>query len=291
MKKLTKNVAIARFTKIHGNTYDYSRVVYLNRRTKIEVVCRIHGSFYIRPENHKCGQGCPRCANKRAGLKQRITQNVFIKRANTIHNDKYNYSNVKLIKQTENISIICPTHGEFTIKPFKHLQGQGCKKCGIISTTIKRTSTKDYFIRRATFVHGDKYDYSEVVYINNTSKISILCPIHGDFEQNPNNHLQGSGCPSCQGWIDMKKPAICYYIVLQDYDLYKIGVTSKTKNERIHGEGITIKQIKIWHFNTANEAFKFEKKILEEFKMFRYNGDKLLRSGNTELFIKNVLNI
>lgn len=47
-------------------------------------------------------------------------------------------------------------------------------------------------------VHGDKYDYSKVDYINNVSKIKIICPIHGEFMQLASNHLYRLGCPYCK---------------------------------------------------------------------------------------------
>ena len=57
--------------------------------------------------------------------------------------------------------------------------------------------TTEDFIEKAKKVHGDKYDYSQVKYINTSTKVCIICPKHGEFWQTPNSHLQGSGCPSC----------------------------------------------------------------------------------------------
>ena len=57
--------------------------------------------------------------------------------------------------------------------------------------------TKERFIKKAKKVHGDKYDYSKVEYINNKTPVTIICPIHGKFKQKPNDHLQKRGCPMC----------------------------------------------------------------------------------------------
>lgn len=57
--------------------------------------------------------------------------------------------------------------------------------------------TKDEFIARARKVHGDKYDYSKVEYKNARTKVKIICPIHGVFEQSPDAHLRGQGCRDC----------------------------------------------------------------------------------------------
>lgn len=57
--------------------------------------------------------------------------------------------------------------------------------------------TTEQFIERARAVHGDKYDYSKVNYVNNSTKVTIICPKHGEFEQIPNSHLLGKGCREC----------------------------------------------------------------------------------------------
>lgn len=58
----------------------------------------------------------------------------------------------------------------------------------------------DDFILMAKKVHGDKYDYSKVTYINNRTKVCIICPEHGEFWQTPYSHLKGCECPSCKGF-------------------------------------------------------------------------------------------
>lgn len=80
------------------------------------------------------------------------------------------------------------------MQPCKHLESKyGCPKCAI----RKRTKNLDKFIEDAQKVHGNKYDYSKVNYVNSNTKVTITCPIHGDFEQLPLNHLKGQGCPKC----------------------------------------------------------------------------------------------
>ena len=56
---------------------------------------------------------------------------------------------------------------------------------------------KELFIKKANIKHSLKYDYSKVEYINATTKVIIICPLHGEFKQTTNNHLTGFGCPSC----------------------------------------------------------------------------------------------
>jgi hypothetical protein len=66
--------------------------------------------------------------------------------------------------------------------------------------TIKSAIDKtDAFIKKSKLSHRDKYNYSKVNYTNNLTKITIICPIHGEFIQTPNNHLnQSQGCSKCK---------------------------------------------------------------------------------------------
>jgi hypothetical protein len=117
----------------------------------------------------------------------------FIKKAEKIHNKKYNYSLVDYINSQIKIKIICPIHGDFEQKPAHHLRGQGCVRCA----GLERKTTEQ-FIKEASKVHNGKYDYSLVNYKNSDTKVKIICSIHGEFEQNPDNHVNKNiGCPKC----------------------------------------------------------------------------------------------
>lgn len=122
---------------------------------------------------------------------------IFIYKAEDVHGKKYDYSKVNYIKATKEVIIICPIHGEFTQTPQRHLRGCGCQKCGIISSSIKRSLTTEIFIKRAKEKHGDRYNYDETKYIKNDIEVIIKCPIHGPFPQLPFNHLAGCGCKKC----------------------------------------------------------------------------------------------
>lgn len=125
------------------------------------------------------------------------TQEQVIKKFKDIHGDRYDYSKVNFVKTTEKVCIICPEHGEFWQEPHVHMRGQGCPKCGIEKRSKMRVLTTESFIEKARGVHGDKYDYSKTVYRNTKEKVCIICPEHGEFYQEPHNHLQGMGCPKC----------------------------------------------------------------------------------------------
>lgn len=64
---------------------------------------------------------------------------------------------------------------------------------------MPRKLTREIFIERARAVHGNKYDYSKVVYTDTSKKVCVICPEHGEFWPTANNHLNGSGCPQCAG--------------------------------------------------------------------------------------------
>ena len=129
----------------------------------------------------------------------KLTREEFIEKAKEIHGDKYDYSKVDYKNAKTKVTIICPDHGEFSQVPDVHLRDQGCPKCGIESRSKLRRSTAENFIKKARKIHGDKYDYSKVEYKNSNTKVTIICPIHGDFEQTPATHLQGKGCSKCGG--------------------------------------------------------------------------------------------
>lgn len=57
--------------------------------------------------------------------------------------------------------------------------------------------SKEEFIERSNIIHKNKYNYILVEYIDAKTKIKIICPIHGVFEQEPHNHLQGCECKKC----------------------------------------------------------------------------------------------
>lgn len=121
----------------------------------------------------------------------------FIQRAKLIHPDKYDYSKVNYKTNKTKVIITCPLHGDFTQSPESHLRLRGCPECGRASQSALRTKSKEQYIIDAKKKHGDFYDYSEVLYINNNTDIIIICSIHGKFKQNPNNHMRGKGCYNC----------------------------------------------------------------------------------------------
>ena len=187
----TKENFITRANEIHNNKYDYSKVEYINNRIKVCIICPEHGEFWQTPDVHLRGCGCPVCRYIKSSSKCRMQQDDFINRATKLHNGKYDYSKVNYKNTDTKVIIGCPIHGDFEQTPHHHLNGIGCPTCG------SKTYDTEEFIRRARLKHGDKYDYSKTEYTGKKNKVIITCPIHGDFEQLPQNHLKRNGCPEC----------------------------------------------------------------------------------------------
>ena len=202
MATLSQEQVIEQFIKKHGTKYDYSKVNYINNNTKVEIICPEHGSFFQIPNNHKQGQGCPLCSGK-----QKYTILEILEKLNSVHNiesKKYSYD-IPVYKSTnQKIKICClqnPDHGVFEQVISNHLNGQGCPKCEYDKRKINPNGkkTQEQTIEDFKKVHSDKYDYSKVNYINNNTKVEIICPEHGSFFQIPNAHKSGRGCPKCGG--------------------------------------------------------------------------------------------
>ena len=190
---LTQDEVIRRFHKVHDDKYDYSLVEYVNYDTKVKIICPIHGVFEMTPSNHIRGQGCPKCK----GI--HLTTKEIIDEFHKIHRDKYDYSKTVYNKMHEKITVICPEHGEFQITPSKHRIGQGCPKCGILKRAKNQSYDNESFIKLLQRVHNGKYIYTKTALNGNLhNRITITCPIHGDFEQIAQSHLNGHGCQKCQ---------------------------------------------------------------------------------------------
>lgn len=193
-KRLTTENFITRSKIIHTTEYDYSEVVYNNSKEKVVINCNTHGSFLQIPNAHLRGIGCPRCSGK-----AKSNTNEFITKSRAIHGDKYNYSHVKYISARRKIQINCPKHGTFIQTPNSHLNGFGCIKCGFLQSGFATRKTLTQFITESKIIHGNRYDYNKTVYINNHSKLEIICSLHGPFWQTPHIHLHRDkcGCPKC----------------------------------------------------------------------------------------------
>ena len=193
MRKLTTKEFIEKAQLIYGDKYDYSLVEYINSRTKVKIICPIHGEFEQTPNSHLTGSSCPVCYE----VNRTMTTQEFIERAKIIHRNKYDYSKVKYRTSDKTVIIICPEHGEFEQRASAHLFGQGCIKCGNTKRGEKMRFSLEEWIEKASKKHNNKYDYSLVENPKGKTKVKIICPIHGEFEQRADMHIFGRECPKC----------------------------------------------------------------------------------------------
>lgn len=124
----------------------------------------------------------------------------FIEKAKAKHGDRYDYSQVDYKNGRTPVTVICPYHGSFQVCPEYHLRKSGtlgCPTCSKLAQNQKQTLSTERAIERFKAVHGDAYDYTQVVYASIHMSVTIVCKTHGPFEQTPNNHRKGMGCPQC----------------------------------------------------------------------------------------------
>ena len=213
----------------------------------------------------------------------------FISKARAIHGDKYDYSLVQYKNCKTNVKIICPIHGVFEQTPDKHINAkQGCPVC---SGNMKKTT--EQFITEAKQVHGDKYDYSKVNYINRETNVTIICPEHGEFEQLPSNHLKGEGCPYCTGKMTTEMfISDAIKVHGNKYDYSKTDLNVRDENGRVciicpeHGE--------FWQYThvhkkgcgcpyCAGNAKKTKEQFIEDSRKVhgeKYSYEKFIYEGN-----------
>lgn len=206
MPKMTTEKFIEGARNIHGDLYTYKRAQYIDKRTPIEITCRDHGPFWLTMHSHvyrKCG--CKPCGDERK-RGSRYTEDQIIEMARTIHGHTYDYSHIeygKVPSMQTKVTILCSRHGPFKQTMSAHIYNrQGCHQCGDIQAERKRTpkitNTLEQFIENSRTIHGTKYSYEDVVYVNTNTPVSIICPSHGPFVVRPRKHVGSmQGCPIC----------------------------------------------------------------------------------------------
>jgi hypothetical protein len=184
---------ISKLKEINGDKYQYDLVNDSKLSDNVSIICPIHGIFSSRLSRLLKGSQCKHCVGK-----GKLTTEEFIEKAKLIHSNKYDYSKFEYVNAKIKGIIVCPIHGEFEMTPTNHINGCGCHYCYNEKRGNTQRSCTNSFIKKANIVHNNKYNYDKIKYINQNNKVVITCPIHGDFNQTPNNHLSGRGCPSCK---------------------------------------------------------------------------------------------
>jgi len=192
-QSLSKEEFVEKSKLVHGDLYNYSGAEYKNYKTPVVIICKNHREFEQTPSNHLSGAGCPICGDDR----MKLTLEDFKLKATGVHSNKYDYSLVEYKNSKISVKIVCLNHGEFFQTPHDHLSGRGCNECAISERADKLKKSQEDFILESCIIHENKYDYSLVEYNNSKTKVKIICPVHGKFEQAPTHHTRGVGCPYC----------------------------------------------------------------------------------------------
>ena len=171
---------ISEAQRVWGDKYDYSLVEYTGALKKIKII--FEGIIFEQDAiSHIQGQA----------PEKNLNQENFIRKAKLKHGDKYDYRHVKFISGDS--AVMIGYNGTFYLqKPYQHLIGN-CPEN--LKLSIRKTTNT--FVRESMLVHDFKYGYDKTDYTKNQIKVIISCPTHGDFNQTPLSHLQGSGCPNC----------------------------------------------------------------------------------------------
>lgn len=233
-QRWTTEIFINKAKEIWGNRFTYDKVQYINSNTKVLVTCPIHGDFLTSPKDFLKKHGCPKCKNinisKRNIDTKRDTLEIFIEKSKMLFGNLFDYSKVIYVNSRTKVLIHSNLENEdFLITPSQFLIGNIKKKYLNLPKVESDTLNNEIFIQRAKLVHGDKYDYSKVNFVNMKTKVCIICPEHGEFWQTPTNHLYNiEGCPIC----DNSKGELIISNVLKGLKLsytpeYKIQINNK----------------------------------------------------------------
>ena len=298
-KSLSK---IALYNSLHDSKYTYPNFIYVDNTTKFEVVCNLHGSFYVNHSSHTAKRkpvGCPVCS----GAKTRLTFESWKEKACKIHNGFYSYIEFEYNGRNSIATVVCPLHGLFNQKCDSHLQGRGCQTCRYEKVAQKNGKTKDQFVEQANQVHCNKYDYSNFDYVNNKTASVVKCKACTfEWKVRPDNHLYDeTGCPKCAktgiygkaknkdiSYSDMD--CVVYFIRIYDdkESFLKVGLTAESINRRFSKLPYKFEIIKYFNLK-LDKARVIESDCFKQFSDFKYK-PLISFSGKTECFSYDVLN-
>ena len=287
MAKFTVEAFVEKAKNSHGNRYDYSKVTTRDEKGRVTIVCKEHGEFNQNYSNHQNGAGCPSCKAVTIGNNKRSSKQDWITNCNSLHANKYDYSNVDYKNNRTKVEIVCPEHGSFYQTPGHHLAGHGCSVCSSNENgKLKRISTQD-FIDRSNEVHSGKYSYHKTLYDINRNKVVITCNLHGDFEQSPKAHLIGVGCPACNSTGFVSNKSANFYIATNGY-FTKVGITNKHPNIRLANVSKSAKSdfklIEYFNFEDGSQALALETLMLKNLRA-SYEQCPTWFDGSSECFI------
>lgn len=277
-KKVTTKDFIKKAIEVHGDRYDYSKVVYRDSKTKVTIICNEHGEFEQLPSNHLKPCHCPKCS----GVFRYNTES-FIEKAKQVHGDKFSYENSIYKSAHKPLLITCSLHGDWSQSPTSHFSGAGCPACNFERARLEYSCTQEEFVEKAKRIRPD-WDYSRVVYKGSHTHVTVVCEEGHVMQKTPTKILSGDGCAIC--FNENNNGFLNWTIINRDkelsdkeYHLYHVRLNHPVSGESFSKVGISrslhtrfagfypyktevISIIK----GTLSEMFELEQLILNEIK-------------------------
>ena len=284
----------------HQDRFDYSKAIFIDMRTHLEIICKEHGSFFQTPALHLASrEGCPECALKyRKDDLHKVSFDSFLERLNNAQDNNYIVpKDIEYTTLLAKYTFICKIHNiEFTQSGRDALSGKcGCYLCRSERSSKRQRKSQEQWVEEATEFHKNKFDYSLVNYTGNKNKVEIICPKHGVFLQIAQQHLV-YGCDKCaRDAVNMERykdtPTLFY--TFEYKGLYKIGITTKKSTQLRYYKDITdwenvtnLIEVPLLNFP---EAYMFEQFLINKYQEYRYWGKKIFNyTGITEVFTDNI---
>lgn len=262
-RRLTTDEFIKRSTAKHGEFYDYSESIYVKQGVKLTIICPVHGEFQQCPSAHISGMGCNDCATDRIRKIHSKGFDEFVRQSIEVHGNRYKYPDQEYVNGKTHVEIECVDHGVFRQAPECHvLRAHGCPSCANEKKGDTLRSDTESFIERAKSIHGDKFNYDNVEYVNNHTKVRITCDRGHDFDQQPSNHLMGGGCNICRyydfpGTYSLDRASESPERYSSDGIFYNIEITNDITGRVFHKIGITTNSVEQRMFRLKSNGFSF----------------------------------
>ena len=244
-KRKTKEEFIQDCINIHGDKYDYEKVIYVNSKIKVILICKKHGEFSILPNSHISRRaGCQKCSISNRVEKSKTSYETFLEKAKKIHKSTYIYNDLSFKNLNDKMIITCKEHGNFEQKPIEHLSGKGCRKCYFKSNE----KNINIFIESANKIYNNAFNYEKFNYINSKTPSIIICNNGHEFERSPNRHLSTNDkCILC-----LKSKKLELYV---------------KKLSKVDGFSYTQKKGELFEFTCNTCSKQFNRKVSEHLKL------------------------
>lgn len=191
----TRESFIRKAKDVYGDTYTYEQVVYISSMTLVRIGCPKGHMFSRLPNKFLQGEGCGECSGHGRTFAE------FRRRSDEKYGkDTFKFQEEDYYGMTSLLQVTCPMGHKFTIDAHTHIREKskgGCMECSRNQASIRKSHTQEDCVTLFESTHGDRYDYSLLTYVNSTTPVTIICRIHGEFQQTPSSHIQGSGCKQC----------------------------------------------------------------------------------------------